>query len=36
MYIGQVRDGAIETVKSLGVVDPDERMVEMDRFAPTG
>jgi len=36
MYIGQVRDGAIKTVKSLGVVDPDERTVEMDRFAPTG
>ncbi|MFL5868095.1 MAG: substrate-binding protein [Thermoleophilaceae bacterium] len=33
MYIGQVRDGAIETVKSLGVVDPDEPMVEADRFA---
>ncbi|HEY1359646.1 MAG TPA: substrate-binding protein [Thermoleophilaceae bacterium] len=28
MYIGQVRDGAIETVKSLGVVDPDEAMVQ--------
>ena len=28
MYIGQVRDGAIKTVKSLGVVDPDEPMVE--------
>ncbi len=28
MYIGQVRDGSIEIVKSLGVVDPDEAMVE--------
>jgi branched-chain amino acid transport system substrate-binding protein len=27
MYIGQVRDGAIKTVKSLGVVDPDEAIV---------
>ncbi len=27
MYIGQVRDGAIEIVKSLGVVDPDEQTV---------
>ena len=27
MFIGQVRDGAIETVKSLGVVDPDEQTV---------
>ena len=25
MYIAQVRNGAIKTVKSLGVVDPDER-----------
>src|SRR5215213_9814771 len=33
MYIGQVRDGAIKTVKSLGVVDPDERTVEAHRFA---
>ena len=30
MYIGQVRDGKIETVKSLGVVDPDEATVEAD------
>jgi branched-chain amino acid transport system substrate-binding protein len=30
MYIGQVRNGAIETVKSLGVVDPDEATVEAD------
>jgi branched-chain amino acid transport system substrate-binding protein len=27
MFIGQVRDGAIETVESLGVVDPDEQPV---------
>ena len=27
MFIGQVRNGAIETVKSLGVVDPDEQTV---------
>jgi ABC-type branched-subunit amino acid transport system substrate-binding protein len=33
MYIGQVRDGTIKIVKSLGVVDPDERMVEEHRFA---
>ena len=34
MYIGQVHDGAIKTVKSLGVVDPDEPTVP--RFAETG
>jgi ABC-type branched-subunit amino acid transport system substrate-binding protein len=28
MHIAQVRDGGIEIVKSLGVVDPDEAMVE--------
>jgi branched-chain amino acid transport system substrate-binding protein len=28
MFIGQVRDGTIKIVKSLGVVDPDERVVE--------
>lgn len=28
MYIGQVRDGAIEIVKSLGAIDPDEPPVE--------
>ena len=33
MYIGQVRDGAIRIVKSLGVVDPDERTVEAHSFA---
>jgi len=33
MYIGQVRDGAIEVVKNLGVVDPDEPMVEAQSLA---
>jgi ABC-type branched-subunit amino acid transport system substrate-binding protein len=33
MYIGQVRGGAIEIVKSLGVVDPDERTVDAHRLA---
>lgn len=33
MYIAQVRNGAIQIVKSLGVVDPDEPMVEAHRFA---
>jgi ABC-type branched-subunit amino acid transport system substrate-binding protein len=33
MYIGQVRDGAIKIVKSLGVVDPDEAVVEAERVA---
>jgi branched-chain amino acid transport system substrate-binding protein len=33
MFIGQVRDGAIETVKSLGVVDPDEQTVEAHQLA---
>lgn len=28
MYIGQVRDGAVKIVKTLGVVDPDEQVVE--------
>lgn len=28
MYIGQVCDGAVKIVKSLGVVDPDEQVVE--------
>ena len=32
MYIGQVRDGALKIVRSLGVVDPDEPMVEEQRF----
>ena len=27
MYIGQVRNGAIEIVKSLGAIDPDEQVV---------
>jgi ABC-type branched-subunit amino acid transport system substrate-binding protein len=35
MYIGQVRNGALKIVKSLGVVDPDEPMVEEHRFAKT-
>ena len=34
MYIGQVRDGAIEIVKSLGVVDPDEATVEAHSATP--
>ena len=33
MYIAQVRDGALKTVKSLGVVDPDESTVEADSVA---
>jgi ABC-type branched-subunit amino acid transport system substrate-binding protein len=33
MYIAQVRDGAMGIVKSLGVVDPDEGVVEAPRFA---
>jgi ABC-type branched-subunit amino acid transport system substrate-binding protein len=33
MYIAQVLDGAMKIVKSLGVVDPDERTVEAHRFA---
>ena len=36
MYIGQVHDGTVKIVKSLGVVDPDERMVEEHRFAQAG
>jgi len=32
MYIAQVRDGALKIVESLGVVDPDERIVEQGRF----
>jgi branched-chain amino acid transport system substrate-binding protein len=32
MYIGQVRNGSVKIVKRLGVVDPDERMVEEHRF----
>src|SRR3954452_2218658 len=34
MYIGQVRDGALTIVESLGVVEPDERIVEMHGLAP--
>ncbi len=33
MFIGQVQHGAIKIVESLGVVDPDERMVEAEGFA---
>ena len=33
MFIGQVRGGAIETVRSLGVVDPDEQTVEAHQLA---
>ncbi len=33
MYIGQVRDGAVKIVESLGVVDPDEQTVEAHQFA---
>jgi ABC-type branched-subunit amino acid transport system substrate-binding protein len=33
MYIGQVRDGTIEIVKSLGVVDPDEPTVDAHHLA---
>jgi ABC-type branched-subunit amino acid transport system substrate-binding protein len=36
MFIAQVRDGSIEIVKSLGVVDPDEALVEAPGLAPTG
>lgn len=32
MYIAQVRDGALRVVENLGVVDPDERIVEQRRF----
>ena len=28
MYIGQVQDGAVKIVKSLGAIDPDEQLVE--------
>jgi hypothetical protein len=27
MYIGQVQDGAVKIVKSLGAIDPDEQLV---------
>jgi branched-chain amino acid transport system substrate-binding protein len=33
MYIGQVQDGTIKTVKSLGPVDPDEQTVPVRRLA---
>ncbi len=32
MYIAQVRDGALKIVKSLGVIDPDEQIVEEHRL----
>jgi ABC-type branched-subunit amino acid transport system substrate-binding protein len=32
MYIAQVRDGALKIVENLGVVDPDEQLVERGRF----
>jgi ABC-type branched-subunit amino acid transport system substrate-binding protein len=34
MYIGQVRDGSIEIVKSLGAIDPDVQEVEAPGLAP--
>jgi urea transport system substrate-binding protein len=33
MFIAQVRDGALKIVESLGVVDPDERIVEAHDIA---
>ena len=33
MYIAQVRKGGIEIVKSLGAIDPDERIVEAEHVA---
>jgi hypothetical protein len=33
MYIGQVRSGRVEIVKTLGAVDPDEQLVEADSVA---
>ena len=33
MYIGQVRDGAVKVVKSLGVIEPDEAVVEAHGLA---
>jgi ABC-type branched-subunit amino acid transport system substrate-binding protein len=33
MYIGQVQNGTVKIVKSLGVVDPDEAMVEDGHLA---
>jgi hypothetical protein len=32
MYIAQVRDGALKVVENLGVVDPDEQVLEQGRF----
>ena len=34
MFIAQVRDGALQIVKSVGVVDPDESIVEEHGFVP--
>src|SRR3954469_11602050 len=34
MYIGQVRDGALSIVETLGVVEPDESIVAMPGLAP--
>jgi ABC-type branched-subunit amino acid transport system substrate-binding protein len=34
MFIAQVRDGALQIVNSVGVADPDERIVEEHRFVP--
>ena len=33
MFIGQVRGGAVEVVKRLGVVDPDEQTVPAPSLA---
>ena len=34
MYIAQARDGAFEIVEDLGVIDPEEPMVEAPSLAP--
>jgi branched-chain amino acid transport system substrate-binding protein len=33
MYIGQVREGALRIVRTLGAVDPDEAVVEAHSVA---
>ncbi len=33
MYIGQVRNGALEIVKGLGAIDPDEQPVPVGQVA---
>lgn len=33
MFIGQVRDGAVRTIKELGVIDPDEQLVPVPGLA---